>query len=80
MSPTVPANLVWRSLGWLVLALILAGFVLWWIGDGGVFAAGSAWIALPILAAVAAVWLSLVGLAPVPGQADQGQQIGRAHV
>lgn len=60
---------VLRSLGWLALALVLAGFVLRWIGDGGVFAAGTAWIALPILAAVAAVWLALRDLSPVPGRA-----------
>ncbi|WP_081991464.1 ABC transporter permease [Inquilinus limosus] len=60
---------VLRSLGWLVLAVVLAGFVLWWIGDGGVFASGTAWIALPILAAVAAAWAALRGLSPVPGRA-----------
>ncbi|MGO4726118.1 MULTISPECIES: ABC transporter permease [unclassified Inquilinus] len=60
---------VLRSLGWLVLALVLAGFVLSWIGDGGVFTAATAWIALPILATMAAVWLALAGLSPVPGRA-----------
>ncbi|MGO4125223.1 ABC transporter permease [Inquilinus sp. YAF38] len=57
------------SLGWLLLAVILAGFVLWWIGDGGVFASGTVWIALPIVAAVAAAWMALHGLSPVPGRA-----------
>ncbi|OWJ65053.1 ABC transporter permease [Inquilinus limosus] len=60
---------VLRSLGWLVLAVILAAAVLWWIGDGGVFASGTAWIALPIVAAVAASWAALRGLSPVPGRA-----------
>jgi NitT/TauT family transport system permease protein len=60
---------VLRSLGWLLLAVILAAAVLWWIGDGGVFAAGTAWIALPIVAAVAAAWAALHGLSPVPGRA-----------
>ena len=60
---------VLRSLGWLLLAVILAAAVLWWIGDGGVFASGTAWIALPIVAAVAAAWAALHGLSPVPGRA-----------
>jgi NitT/TauT family transport system permease protein len=60
---------VLRSLGWLLLAVILAGFVLRWIADGGVFASGTAWIALPIVAAVAAAWMALHGLSPVPGRA-----------
>lgn len=60
---------VLRSLGWLLLAVILAATVLWWIGDGGVFASGTAWIALPIVAAVAASWAALHGLSPVPGRA-----------
>lgn len=59
---------VLRSLGWLLLAVVLAGFVLQWIADGGVFAAGTAWIALPIVAAVAASWAALHGLSPVPGR------------
>lgn len=58
-----------RSLGWLLLAVILAGFVLQWIADGGVFASGTTWIALPIVAAVAAAWMALHGLSPVPGRA-----------
>jgi NitT/TauT family transport system permease protein len=60
---------VLRSLGWLLLAVILAGFVLQWIADGGVFASGTTWIALPIVAAVAAAWMALHGLSPVPGRA-----------
>lgn len=59
---------VLRSLVWLFLAVILAAAVLWWIGDGGVFASGTAWIALPIVAAVAAAWAALRGLSPVPGR------------
>ncbi|MGO1076793.1 ABC transporter permease [Inquilinus sp. CA228] len=60
---------VLRSFGWLLLAVVLAGFVLWWIDAGGVFASGTAWIALPIVAAVAASWAALHGLSPVPGRA-----------
>ena len=60
---------VLRSLGWLLLAVLLAGFVLQWIADGGVFASGTAWVALPIIAAVAAAWMALHGLSPVPGRA-----------
>ncbi|TSD86579.1 ABC transporter permease [Mycobacterium sp. KBS0706] len=60
---------VLRSLGWLLLAVILAGFVLQWVGDGGVFALGTAWIALPIVAVVIASWAALHGLSPVPGRA-----------
>ncbi|WP_343712576.1 ABC transporter permease [Inquilinus sp.] len=57
------------SLGWVVLAVVLAGFVLQWIGEGGVFASDTAWIALPILVAVAAAWMALHGLSLVPGRA-----------
>jgi NitT/TauT family transport system permease protein len=60
---------VLRSLGWLLLAVILAAAVLWWIDAGGVFASGTAWIALPIAAAVAASWAALHGLSLVPGRA-----------
>src|SRR5262249_11195832 len=54
-----------RGLGWLLLALVLAGIVLWWIGTGGAFDAQTAWIAFPILVAVAAAWAALRALSPV---------------
>lgn len=59
---------VTRSLSWLVLALVLAGLVLWWIGNGGLFASATAWIAAPIIGAIVATWMALRGLSVVPGR------------